>query len=232
VSASPSLAELEVLGDRVYCDDELGLEWTEIEAVPEGPVLLRINARNETVLRALAMLEEHDASQSDAAERAELHRLEGKLDLALELLAEFVRGRTDALAPRRVRFNAGGLCWDWEEAPPRASVAAPNRADRPSPRASAPFAASERTPSPSPPAEASLASPRAGALLAVDCYVLPPWPLPIKLHCRVTAVDPLGAHEYRACARLEGQTDGVNEWLGKLVFRRHRRSIALQRQRG
>lgn len=190
VDSSPSPAELEVLGDRVYCDDELRVAWAEVEALPEEAALLRTNARNETVLRALAMLEEHDPSQSDDAERAELRRLEGKLDLALELLADLVRGRNDAVAARRVRFNARGLCWDCEEAP------------------------------------------RVGALLAIDCYLLPPWPLPLELHGRVTGVDQYAERAYRACARLEGQTGGVNDWLGKLVFRRHRRSIAQQRQRG
>ncbi|HEU4618978.1 MAG TPA: PilZ domain-containing protein [Gammaproteobacteria bacterium] len=181
-------AELEVLGERVFCDDELGLAWSEVEALPEDAPLLRVNARNETVLRALAMLEEHDPSQSDDAERAELHRVEGKLDLALELLAELLRERQGALAPRRVRFNARGLCWDCEEAP------------------------------------------RVGALLAIDCYALPPWPLPLKLFGRVTAVEPRAAG-CRVCTRLEGRTTGVNDWLGKLVFRRHRRSVAQQRHR-
>jgi hypothetical protein len=69
-------------------------------------------------------------------------------------------------------------------------------------------------------------------LVAIVCDLLPPWPVPIEMHGRVPGVDRYAERAYRACARLEGQTGGVNDWLGKLVFRRHRRSIAQQRQRG
>lgn len=183
-----SAAEVDVLGERVFCDDELGLRHTGIASLPEPAALLRTNARNETVLRALAMLEEHDQTSSDDAERAELHRLEGKLDLALELMAELVRERQGAIPTRAVRFNARGLCWD----------------------------------SPEPL--------RAGDLLDVDCYALPPWPLPLKLYVRVTHAEQR-KEMWRVCSRIEGLSAGVAEWLGKLVFRRHRRTIAQQRGR-
>ncbi len=185
----PTAAELAVLGDRIYCDDELGLAWRPVEQLPDEAVRARTNARNETVLRALAMLEERDASQQDDAERAELHRLEGKLDLVLELMSELVRERQGAVAPWSVRFNARGLCWDCDEAVPVV-----------------------------------------GALLAVDCYVLPPWPLPLRLYCRVAQVE-AGARLSRVCAEIEGLNRAVTDWLGKLVFRRHRRTIAQRRQR-
>ncbi len=186
--AAPSAAELAVLGERVFCDDELGLVWRQVEQLPDDSARARTNSRNETVLRALAMLEEHDGSQQDDAQRAELYRLEGKLDLALELMSELVRERQGAIPQRSVRFNARGFCWDSDE---------------------------------------DLA---AGALLAIECYVLPPWPLPLKLYCRVTHVE-AGGRLRRVCARVEGLNGGVTDWLGKLVFRRHRRTVAQRRQR-
>ncbi|MCC5866891.1 MAG: PilZ domain-containing protein [Gammaproteobacteria bacterium] len=105
--------EIDVLGERVFCDDELGLRWRRVEALPGEVLLARINARNETVLRSIAMLEEQDQTQSDAAERAELHRIEGKLNLVLELLTELMRERqAEPIRPHSMRLNARGLCWD------------------------------------------------------------------------------------------------------------------------
>ncbi len=184
-----SPAEMEVLGERVFCDDELGLRWQEIESLPGEIALSRINARNETVLRSIAMLEERDETQSDDAERAELHRLEGKLNLVLELLSELVRGGDAAARIYDIRMNARGLCWDVNE---------------------------PVTP---------------GGLLQLELFALPAWPVPLTLHARITDVDQRRG-SWRLCARLEALTPGVRDWLDKLVFRRHRRAVALSRARG
>lgn len=181
--------EAEALGEQVFCDDELGLAWREVDDLPETLALNRINARNEAILRALAMLEEHDETRSDAGERAEIHRLEGKLNLVLELLSELVRERQDASVVQPVRFNALGLCWD---------VAEPLRRD---------------------------------ALLAIECFALPTWPVPLRLYARCASCVQ-GDVSWRLCTRFEGATPGVSDWLEKLAFRRHRRAIALQRKRG
>lgn len=181
--------EAAALGEQVFCDDELGLAWRVIDRLPEALALNRINARNEAVLRALAMLEEHDETRSDAGERAEIHRLEGKLNLVLELLSELVRERQEGSVVQPVRFNALGLCWN---------VADPQDRD---------------------------------ALLEVECFALPAWPVPLRLYARCTSCS-FSDGSWRLCSRFEGMTPGVSEWLEKLAFRRHRRAIALQRKRG
>ncbi len=175
-----------VLGDRIYCDDELGLVSIPVDTLPEPNALRRLNYRNESVLRAVTMLEEHDESPAEDAERAELHRLEGKLDLALELLAELVRDREPGAPVVTMRFSGEGLCW--------------SSAERLEP----------------------------GTLLLTEWFVLPAWPVALKLHARVEASESRD-HDYLLCARLEGQSDTVRDWLDKLVFRRHRRAIAQQR---
>lgn len=183
-----SMSEVEVIGEHVFCDDEIGLTWERIEHLPDEAELNRVNGRNETVLRALAMLEEHDQTRSDDGERAELYRLEGKLDLALELMAELVRERQAAIPTCPVRFNSRGLCWECPE---------------------------------------ELAS---DGLMRLQCFVQPPWPLPLSLYVRVVGVEPRDGHWW-VCGRVEGLLGGAREWLGKLVFRRHRRTVALQRSR-
>lgn len=176
------------LGGQVACDDEIGLAWTPIERLPTALALNRINARNEAVLRSLAMLEEHDETRADPGDRAELHRLEGKLNLVLELVSELVRDQEQAVV-QPVRFNALGLCWNVDSAQDD------------------------------------------GILLEIECYALPAWPVPLRLFARSVDCFRDGG-SWRLCARFEGLTSGVSEWLDKLAFRRHRREVALQRKRG
>jgi hypothetical protein len=179
-------AELAVLGERVFCDDELGLGWTAIDDFPDDATITQMNVRNETVLRTLAIVEEHDETQSEDADRAELHRLEAKLDLALELLSELLSMKRGNVARRAVRFNSRGLCWRSAEAP------------------------------------------AVGTLLLVECHVLPAWPVPLKLLATVRSTEASGG-EHKVCTELEHVSVGVRDWLGKLVFRRHRRAIARSR---
>jgi hypothetical protein len=184
-----SEAEFEVLGEHVFCDDEIRIVWQSIGELPgEHEQSLR-DMQNEKVLRALALVEEHDQTPADVGERAEFHRLEGKIDLILELVTALVRRQQSEDAPRSARFNQRGLCWD----------------------------TSERIP--------------AGTLLDLECYLLTQWPVPLKLCARVVDAVPRGT-EFRICTRIEGLGRASRDWLGKLVFRRHRRTVAQQRARG
>lgn len=184
-----SQAEFDVLGEHVFCDDEIAIEWRVIDSLPEEPQLKRRDSQNERVLRALSLVEEHDETQSDAAERAEFHRLEGKVDLVLELLTVLVRSSQGSRDLHTARFNSRGLCWNAEQAPPE------------------------------------------GALIDVDCYLLAQWPLPLKICARVVEAAARG-DALRVCTRIEGMGHVSRDWFGKLVFRRHRRTIALQRKQG
>lgn len=111
-----SQPERAVLGERVYCDDALGFHWTPAAQLPLPAELVRLNGRNEAVLRALAMLEEHDESTAEDNERAEFHRLEGKLNLVLELLSELVRHNRPGPPQVAMRFSAEGVCWQAPDA--------------------------------------------------------------------------------------------------------------------
>lgn len=186
---SLSQAEFDVLGEHVFCDDQIAIEWKVISSLPGEPELKRRDSQNERVLRALSLVEEHDETQSDVAERAEFHRLEGKVDLVLELLTVLVKSSQGARELRSARFNSRGLCWNSNQSPPE------------------------------------------GALLDVDCYLLAQWPLPLKLCARVVE-SAARAEQFRVCTRIEGLGHVSRDWFGKLVFRRHRRTIALQRKQG
>lgn len=68
------------------------------------------------------------------------------------------------------------------------------------------------------------------ALLLVECYVLPAWPVPLNLYARVRSVERADGR-HRVCTSLEGLSEGAAIWLDKLVFRRHRRAVAQSRSR-
>lgn len=178
--------ERAVLGERVFCEDELAFKWAAIETLPPPGAMTRLNGRNEAVLRALTMLEEHDESPAEDAERAEFHRLEGKLNLVMELLSELVRDRSATASPVPMRFSAEGVCWEAQ------------RREVP------------------------------GTLLVTEWWVMPAWPVALRLHAQVSSIRPDG-NGFIVCARLLGVSDTVKDWLEKLVFRRHRRAIAQQR---
>jgi hypothetical protein len=108
--------ERRVLGDRVFCVDRIGFSAVPVAEAPSALALGRVNQRNLAVLRSLAMLEEHDDKVTDDGERAELRRLEGKVDLLLELVSELVRERRPGGEPRVARFSAEGVCWTAPEA--------------------------------------------------------------------------------------------------------------------
>ncbi len=110
-----SPAEFEVLGESVFCDDEISLNWRVIEAMSDEPELTRRSQTNEKTLRAMALAEEHDETQSDDADRAEVHRLEGKIDVLLALVTALCREGQEPAVMRKVRFNSRGFCWDSEQ---------------------------------------------------------------------------------------------------------------------
>jgi hypothetical protein len=186
---SPVITDLErtALGTRVYCDDVVGLDWSVCSSDPDHHASSRINVRNEGLLRALATLEEHhDEPGAEDGERAEIRRLEGKLDLVLELLCDLLRERNAGSAPVPARFSAEGLCWHTDR------VLAP------------------------------------GTLLLTDWFVQPAWPVALRVYARIVGQEQRGDH-YLSCARLEGLSDAVVDGLDKLVFRRHRRTVARSR---
>ena len=178
--------EREALGARVYCDDLIGFAWSPVDESPGPQVRNRMNTRNDAILRALGMLEEQDESHADDLERAELKRLEGKLNLVLELLSELVRERAPGPGQHMVRFSAEGICW----------------------RAESPVVP--------------------GTCLLTEWYMQPAWPVALRMHVRTLACMPDG-DRHLVCARLEGLSDVVRDWLDKLVFRRHRRLVAQKR---
>lgn len=94
-------------------EDVLPLSWTVLPAAPDAATLRRLNEAGEAALRMLTALEEqpHELGEDDSAVVHELQRLDAKLNLALEMLAELL-ARNSAQTDRRwMRLTAAGIEW-------------------------------------------------------------------------------------------------------------------------
>jgi len=99
-------------------EDEQPLDWEVVEALPSGQRLASLNASNEALLRVREGLEEPTRGTEESQELAqEFQRLESKLNLILELMAEWLRRQGDLPSALPVRFNARGIAWETEHPP-------------------------------------------------------------------------------------------------------------------
>lgn len=163
------------------------LDWEAVEQLPPGPRLASLNASNEALLRVQEGLEEPARGSEESQEMAqEFQRLDSKLNLMLELMAEWLRGQGDLPPPVPLRFNARGIAWE-AEAPPAPET-----------------------------------------LVRMRLYVCPSLPKPLVLYGRVLRHEP-GASATRAVAAFVELSPAAVDGLERLVFRRHRREVALLR---
>jgi hypothetical protein len=68
--------------------------------------------------------------------------------------------------------------------------------------------------------------PATGDAVLVEVYLRPEYPRPLTLTGRVRSVDATPAGAKRVNVELEGLTEEVRDWLERMIFRHHRRSVA------
>jgi hypothetical protein len=101
----------------LVCEGEIPLGWERVTELPPEQRLAAINAANESLIRSCEGLEEPYRSYEESSDLAqELQRLDAKLTLVLDMLAEALRRPEDLPPGRRVRFNAHGISWELTEA--------------------------------------------------------------------------------------------------------------------
>lgn len=102
------MSETEGLG----YDDELAVAW-EAQNVSTEEALQRMNADASRLMKAMAAMEEHSRDTSDEVSQIsqELHRLEGKLDLVLSIVAQISSEQLSLPEPCPVTVRATGLNW-------------------------------------------------------------------------------------------------------------------------
>ena len=110
----------------LVCEGEVPLSWEPIAELPPEQRLAAINAANESLIRSCEALEEPRHGYDESSDLAqELQRLDSKLTLVLEMLAEGLRRQEHLPPARRIRFNAHGMAWESGEArgePPEAGT--------------------------------------------------------------------------------------------------------------
>jgi hypothetical protein len=101
------------LDQGLVYEDEMPLEWERVDELPSPQRLAGINAANEGLIRTREGLEESNRGFDDSAEFAqELQRIESKINLILELFAEWLRRQGETPPVRPVRLNAHGMAWE------------------------------------------------------------------------------------------------------------------------
>jgi hypothetical protein len=104
--------------EALVYEDALPLGWEVVERVPAGQRIATLNASNEALLRVREGLEEPTRGVDENQDLSqEFQRLESKLNLILELMAEWLRRQGDLPSPLPVRFNAWGIAWEAEDLP-------------------------------------------------------------------------------------------------------------------
>lgn len=100
------------------CANELPLVWEVVAALPDEERVAALNAGNEALIRSCDSFDELPRTLDDAPEWLPLlQRLDFKLDLLLELLAQRMQ-LEEALPPKfALRINAQGILWTTPEPP-------------------------------------------------------------------------------------------------------------------
>ncbi len=70
--------------------------------------------------------------------------------------------------------------------------------------------------------------PPAGSYVKLDLFLLPRYPLPIELPGQVVGIHQDGKSA-KATVAFRGLSEPVQDWIEKIIFRHHRRSIANKR---
>ena len=104
----------DVLADHIYYEGELPVAWSPLEALPEWPVLARLNQADEELLEVISGQEQmrNDFSADDEDSLTmRLGDLESKLNLVIDLVGQLLRQNLIIPSAVPMRFNADGIIW-------------------------------------------------------------------------------------------------------------------------
>lgn len=180
------------LATGLVYEDRLPLGFTLVDGLPTAWELGDINDSNESFLRLFAILEESRPAKQDMDESMmDLHHELTRLDLKINLLLEFVAQALNRklTLPARVKLRLGpqGLEWQCNQPPPSDSI------------------------------------------VRLDLYLFPRYPRPINLFGSVVNVVNEGQESSEVTVAFRGVSESVQDWMEKIIFRFHRRSVASRR---
>jgi hypothetical protein len=179
------------LATGLIYEESLPLGFTVVERLPADWVIEDINNSNESFLSHCASLEEHHCAKQDIDDSMielyhELTRLDLKMNLLLEFVAQVLNRKLTL--PNRVDMRLGpqGLEWRCSRPPPRDSI------------------------------------------VKLDLFLFPRYPRSIVLFGSVVNVNAKDDPSAVTVA-FRGLSESVQDWIEKIIFRYHRRSVANRR---
>lgn len=106
--------------------DNISLAWRAVSHEPDQTHLAMVNASNEEFLRAMSVIGDaggqKEPLESGGALSQELHRLDMKLNLVLDLVSTLIYHELDIPATTPARVSAGGVAWSGNVPPPGSTV--------------------------------------------------------------------------------------------------------------
>lgn len=99
--------------------DNISVNWSAVDSLPDDAQLTKVNESNETFLRAVSALGSmgSDSSEEDAAVSQEIARLDLKVNILLDLVSQLIYAQLDIPSRTQVTISSDQLEWCTSEPP-------------------------------------------------------------------------------------------------------------------
>ena len=185
------MAQICPFSDQLSYQDMLPLAYVHLQGQPSFSDFMRFDERNASLLKTLASDEQTRREPEPSLEALiqEIDRLDQKLNLVTELLADLVRREVVVPSPHPFRLSSAGVSFEYSEAE----------------------------------------SVGEGDWMKVSLFLLANVPRPLEFAGRVIRSNPDFVAENWLTVSFEQVNEMVESALDRLVFKHHRREVAMQR---
>ena len=185
------MAQICPFSDQLSYQDMLPLACARLQGQPSFSDFMRFDERNASLLKTLASDEQtrREPEPSLEALMQEIDRLDQKLNLVTELLADLVRREVVVPPPQPFRLSSAGVSFEYSEAE----------------------------------------SVGEGDWMQVSLFLLANVPRPLEFAGRVVRSNPDFVAENWLTVSFEQVNEVVESALDRLVFKHHRREVAMRR---
>ena len=177
--------------DQISIEDTLPLTCSVVRDQTVPSEWIRLDDRNASLLKTLAWDEQtrREPEPSVEALMQEIDRLDHKLNLITELLADLVRREVVVPKPQPFRLSSAGVSFEYS----------------------------------------ATASVNEGDLVKVSLFLLANVPRPLEFAGRVVSSNPEFVPRGWLTIAFEQVSEAVESALDRLVFKHHRREVAMRR---
>lgn len=108
------------LGDSVFFQDVLPLQWRAIDSVPPDSACARMATANDHILQLLETWEEIRSDKDESENSPEWRKIDAKLNLLLDCVGQMLRRDQTLPDEQTVRMFSQHICWESQQAPQEA----------------------------------------------------------------------------------------------------------------